>query len=154
MTTVADTTIAGAVNVCSEMFSSIDTRNWDVFEHCLADTVTTDFSGLWGGEPELHAAPALRESWAKLFTGFQATQHLVTNYVGHTTIAGAELRAAFRASHIGHDPFGSPVWTLYGTYRIELVHEDGRWQVAGLHQSPQWGEGNRNIVLLAVQALG
>ena len=56
---------------------------------------------------------------------------------------------AFRAVHFGHDPYGSPSWTLYGRYRIELVPDRHSYRITGVHQTPTAGEGNRNIVLRA-----
>jgi len=62
------------------------------------------------------------------------------------------LGATFAATHVGEDPFGSPSWTLYGTYRIDLIHQDGALRICGLHQTPTAGKGNRNIVRLAAGA--
>jgi len=46
----------------------------DRFEQCLANIVTTDFTGLWGGQPEHATASDLRTAWATLFAGFRVTQ--------------------------------------------------------------------------------
>lgn len=151
-TSVTDTTDA-ATRACDRLFASIDARDWDSFEQCLASTVTTDFTGLWGGEPERATARDLRAAWATLFSGFRATQHQVGGYVViRSDDDRLVLGATFRAAHFGEDPFGSPSWTLYGTYRIDLLHQDGALRICGLHQSPTAGEGNRNIVRLAADA--
>lgn len=150
-TTITSTTTA-ATQACDRLFASIDARDWDSFEQCLANTVTTDFTGLWGGKPEQATASELRTAWATLFAGFRATQHLVSGYVIDQDVDDGPvvLGATFRATHFGEDPFGSPSWTLYGTYRIELIRQDGALRVCGLHQTPTAGQGNRNIVRLAV----
>ncbi len=138
--------------LCHRFFASIDQRDWDTFERCLAPHVTTDFSGLWGGEPEQTTPHELREAWSVLFSSFAATQHQVGGYVlqppGEND-APVVLSAAFRATHFGHDPYGSPSWTLYGFYRIELTADADNPRIRGLHQTPTAGEGNRNIVRIA-----
>lgn len=146
---------APAVAVCTEFFDSIDLRDWAAFENCLSAEVVTDFTALWGGEPERTSAADLTRSWRALFAGFRSTQHLVTGYrivhdePGHPLT----LRAAFRATHLGHDPFGSSEWTLYGTYRIGLSAPDGNGvRVRALYQQPTFGTGNRNVVLRALAA--
>jgi hypothetical protein len=138
-----------AVEVCDRFFSSIDASDWDAFESCLAAFVTTDFTAFWGGDPQTTSRAELRATWTILFAGFTATPHLVGNYVAERTASGMSVHGAFRAAHFGHDPFGSPSWTLYGSYRIELVPAGDTYRIAGLHQTPTGGEGNRNIVLIA-----
>lgn len=147
-TSVTDTT--AATQACDRLFASIDARDWDSFEQCLAGMVTTDFTSLWGGEAERATASDLRAAWATLFSGFRATQHQVGGYV---VISSDDdrlvLGATFRGTHFGDDPFGSRSWTLYGTYRIDLIRQDGAMRICGLRQNPTAGEGNRNIVRLA-----
>src|SRR5262245_34305707 len=123
MTTRTDDT-ARAIDVCTRMFTSIDAHDWDGFERCLAPDVVTDFTALWGGQPERSTAHDLRTSWERLFAGFTSTQHLVGNYMTETTGSGALVQATFRATHFGTDPFGAPSWTLYGRYSIALEQRD------------------------------
>ncbi len=138
-----------AIEVCDRFFTSIDALDWDAFHNCLADRVTTDFTAFWGGDPQTTSRAELRATWTALFAGFASTQHLVSNYVVQRSDAGLSVQVAFRAAHFGHDPYGSPSWTLYGRYRIELVADGPGYRIAELHQTPTAGEGNRNIVLLA-----
>lgn len=88
-------------------------------------------------------------TWTSLFAGFASTQHLVSNYVTQPSDSGLSVHVAFRAVHFGNDPYGSPSWTLYGRYHIDLVPDGPECRITGLHQTPTAGEGNRNIVLLA-----
>ncbi len=138
-----------AIEVCDRFFTSIDALDWDTFDTCLADTVTTDFTAFWGGDPQTTSRAELRATWTELFAGFASTQHLVSNYVTHPSDVGLSVHVTFRAAHFGHDPYGSPSWTLYGRYRVELVADGPGYRISGLHQTPTAGEGNRNIVLLA-----
>lgn len=138
-----------AIKVCDRFFSSIDASDWDSFATCLADRVTTDFTAFWGGDPETTSRADLRATWTSLFAGFASTQHLVSNYVTHRSKDGLSIHATFRAAHFGHDPYGSPAWTLYGRYRIDVVPDGRDYRITGVHQTPTAGEGNRNIVLLA-----
>ena len=143
--------------MCRRFFASIDERDRERFEDCLAPTVVTDFTALWGGEPVRSAASDLSAGWSRLFRGFVATQHLLGGY----TLAAAApadhevtLHASFQATHRGVDPFGSPTWTLHGTYRIGLDRPEDRpeLRIAGVYQRPTFGTGNRNIVLQAAGA--
>ena len=151
---VDSTDVQAAIDVCARFFASIDDRNWEHFVDCLAPTVTTDFTDLWGGEPNHDSATDLAAGWSRLFDGFTATQHLVGGYTVTPTAPNPHdlvLAATFQATHHGDDPFGSPTWTLYGTYRVGLNRtDDGDLRIAGLYQTPTFGVGNRNVVIQAV----
>jgi hypothetical protein len=141
-----------AIEVCNRFFNSIDARDWDSFDTCLAHSVTTDFTAFWGGDPQTTSRAELRATWTSLFAGFDSTQHLVSNYVTQPSDSGLSVHVAFRAVHFGQDPYGSPSWTLYGRYHIDLVPDGPEYRITRLHQTPTAGEGNRNIVLLAAAA--
>jgi hypothetical protein len=58
-------------------FAAVDDRDWDVVRAGLADELDTDYTSLFGGEPEHLAADALVERWRGMLPGFDATQHFL-----------------------------------------------------------------------------
>ena len=69
---------------------------------------------------------------------------LLLNYFGQGALLLREPEAAANSFYLM-----APSWTLYGRYRIDLIAARHKYRIAGLHQTPTAGEGNRNILLLA-----
>ncbi|MEV6069323.1 hypothetical protein AB0L82_22490 [Nocardia sp. NPDC052001] len=61
----------------------------------------------------------------------------------------AILTAVFQAIHLLANPFGSPRWTLGGTYRIGLLRSAGVWLINDVAMTPTWADGNKEILTLA-----
>ena len=57
----------------------IDTRDWDLYRSIFTDEITMDFSS-YSGQP---AAPMSADAWVNackvVFTGLDATQHVMSN---------------------------------------------------------------------------
>lgn len=51
--------------------------------------------------------------------------------------------------HLLANPFGSPRWTLGGTYRIGLLRSAGVWLINDIAMTPTWADGNKEILTLA-----
>lgn len=123
-----------------------DRHDWSRVRGALTDTVTTDYTSLWGGEPVTQPADELVAAWSTFLPGFDATHHMVSNHTitgidGDT--AGAE--ADFTATHrIGED-----FWVLGGRYSYQLQKIDGTWKVSALTMSASWETGDRALATRA-----
>ncbi|MFI6742322.1 nuclear transport factor 2 family protein [Nonomuraea sp. NPDC050451] len=137
------------IETCTRMAWHADQREWDRLGEVFADSVTLDYTSLNGGEPVVLTPAQIVEAWSGLLGAFDATQHLITNHL--VTVDGdtALCTASFQATHRLTDPFGSPLWTLGGTYRFDLVRSDGAWKIAAVVMSATWADGNRNLMSLA-----
>lgn len=113
------------IEVCTRMGWHADQREWDRLRTVFAAEVLLDYTSLNGGEPATLTPDQIVAAWSGLLGAFDATQHLITGHL--VTVAGdtAVCTASFQATHRLANPFGSPLWTLGGTYRFDLVREDG-----------------------------
>ncbi|GAB0104005.1 hypothetical protein JMUB6875_29790 [Nocardia sp. JMUB6875] len=139
---------AEIIEAATRLFWYIDIRDWDTFPSVFADEVTLDYSSIWGGEPSTVTPAQIRADWEKLIGAFDATQHLLGNHL--VTVDGdrAELTAVFQAIHFLANRFGSPRWTLGGTYRIGLHLVDGDWKIDTVVMTAQWADGNKDILMI------
>lgn len=123
-----------------------DRHDWSRVRGAFTDTVTTDYTSLWGGEPVTQPADELVAGWATFLPGFDTTHHMVSNHTitgidGDT--AGAE--ADFTATH----RIGQEFWVLGGRYAYQLQKIDGIWKISSLTMSASWETGDRGLVAMA-----
>ena len=145
---------ADVIEAATRMFWYVDIRDWDAFPRVFADRVMLDYTAIWGGEPATTTPGQIRTDWSKLLGAFDATQHLLGNHL--VTVDGdrAELTAVFQAIHLLANRFGSPRWTLGGTYRIGLAHVDNQWLIDTVIMTPTWADGNKDILTTAAASSG
>ena len=127
------------MNEIAAFFHDVDRRDWTAVRNGLADEVDTDYTSLFGGEPEHLTAGTLVGRWRGLLPGFDATQHLlgpvaVTGTDGATTTAECNVRAYHR--------LGDRVWMVAGRYTLTV--RGGR--VAGIVLHTLYEEGDRGLV--------
>ncbi len=128
---------------------SIDTRDWDLHRSIFTDEITMDFSS-YSGQPGA-AMPA--DTWVNglrpLFTGLQATQHVMTNPMVDVDGDVARLRMYMKAEHFLRNDAGSYDFALGGYYDDRLVRTDGGWRITAVTLQVFWTRGNRHIMELA-----
>lgn len=142
------------VEVCTRMAWHTDQREWDRLAEVFAERVRLDYTSLHGGEPADLTLAQIVEAWSSLLSGFDATQHLIANHL--VTVEGdtAVCTASFQATHRLTNPFGSPLWTLGGTYRVDLIRTDNGWRIGGLVMTVAWADGNKDLLTLAAAKKG
>lgn len=134
---------AAIIDVITDTAAGADRHQWDRVRAALADTVTLDYTSLWGGAPSTLSAEDVVEQWSGLLPGFDATQHLVTNHAISTTAAdAAAAEADFQAAH----RLGGEMWILMGRYRYELVKRDGSWRITRLVMTWTHETGDRGLL--------
>ncbi|MDP9861905.1 MULTISPECIES: nuclear transport factor 2 family protein [Streptosporangium] len=137
------------IEVCTRMGWHADQREWDRLRTIFSDTVTLDYTSLNGGEPAALTPEQIVGAWSVVLGGFDATQHLITNHLVAVDGDTAVCTASFQATHRLANPFGSPLWTLGGTYRFDLVRADGDWRISGVVMTATWADGNKDLMALA-----
>ncbi|MBF6175188.1 nuclear transport factor 2 family protein [Nocardia blacklockiae] len=140
---------ADVIEAATRMFWYIDTGDWDEFPSVFADQVVLDYTAIWGGEPVTATPDGIRRDWSTLLGAFDATQHLLGNHLVHVDGHHAELTAVFQAIHLLANRFGSPRWTLGGTYRIGLTDTGNGWLIDTVVMTPTWADGNKEVLTLA-----
>jgi hypothetical protein len=122
-------------------FHAVDDRDWPAVRAGLAETVTTDYSSLFGGEPERLAADELVARWQGLLPGFDGTQHLLGPLVITITGNDATVDANVRAYH----RLGESTWLVAGRYVLTLQRAGRAWLVAGIVLHTTYQEGDRSL---------
>lgn len=133
----------------------LDRRDWDAFRSLFTERVYTDYTDLWGGQPQEASVDQLlatdaQGSWRRTMDGLEATQHLITNVLvdlrGDEGVATANVVGVHRLVN----PHGGPLWTLGGTYDIQVVRDAHRgWLIRGITQRITWVDGNQQVLFRA-----
>lgn len=130
----------------TDIAAGADRHDWTRVRGAFANTVTTDYSSLWGGEPVTQPADDLVAGWAGFLPGFDTTHHMVANHairsINDTT---ATAEADFIATHRIDDG----LWTLGGRYTYQLKQTDDRWLVTSMTMTALWETGDRGLVAIA-----
>ncbi|UQS22906.1 nuclear transport factor 2 family protein [Amycolatopsis thermalba] len=139
---------ADVIDTCTRMMWLVDIRDWDSFTEVFADRVTLDYTSIYGGEPWTQTPDEVKAQWSALLGAFDATQHLLGNHLVTVDGDSAVLTAVFQATHLLATTFGSPRWTLGGTYRFGLVRVNGRWLINEVVMTATWADGNKDILTI------
>ena len=130
----------------TDIAAGADRHDWTRVRGAFADTVTTDYTSLWGGDPVTQPADALVAGWSKFLPGFDATHHMVTNHaITSVDQTAATAEADFTATHRIDDR----LWTLGGRYSYALKRSDDRWLVTSMTMTALWETGDRGLVGIA-----
>lgn len=132
----------------TDIAAGADRHEWVRVEAAFADTVTTDYTSLWGGEPVTQPAAELVAGWAAFLPGFDVTHHMVTNHaITAINEAEAQAEADFTATHRIDDA----LWVLGGRYSYDLEQTGDRWVVTSLTMTALWETGDRALVAVAAE---
>ena len=130
----------------TDIAAGADRHEWSRVRDAFSDTVTTDYTSLWGGEPVTQPADELVAGWSGFLPGFDSTHHMVTNHaITSMTETDATAEADFTATHRIDDQ----LWTLGGRYSYELTRADDRWLVTSMTMTALWETGDRGLVGIA-----
>ncbi len=128
----------------------IDTRDWALFRSIFMDEITMDFSS-YSGEP---GGPMRADDWVAgckvLFTGLDATQHVMSNPIVDLDGNRARLRMYMKAEHFLINDQGNDDFALGGYYDDRLVKTDQGWRIEAVTLNVMWNRGNRHIMDMAV----
>lgn len=131
------------MTVLTRMLHAIDAHDWETVRASFTDEVRTDYTSLFGGEPETLAADDLVARWRPLMHGLTATQHLT----GPVVETGDHLDTHVTAHHWLDDAPGGDTWVVYGHYVVRVV--DGK--IAELTLQTFRQTGNRDLLALATE---
>lgn len=128
-----------------------DAREWDLLRVCFTDEVEVDYTSLAGGEPSTVKADDLIAGWRGTLSGFDATQHQVTNIL--VTLEGDEARvnAYIHADHYLEGAPDGDHWLVLGTYDYRLVRTDDGWRVRATKLNLKRLEGNNELADAATE---
>jgi hypothetical protein len=136
------------VDTITDIAAGADQHQWSRVRGALADQVTLDYTGLWGGQAATQSADAVIAQWSGFLPGFDRTLHLLAN---HTIVEAGDTTATAEADFQAIHRIDADSWTLMGHYRYELTKRDGAWKVTRLIMTPTHETGDRGLVNRAAE---
>jgi len=130
----------------TDIAAGADRQDWVRVRSAFADTVTSDYTSLWGGEPVTQPADELVATWSGFLPGFDITHHMVTN---HAVVVIDENSAVAEADFVATHRIDEELWTLGGRYTYALTNTNDRWLVSAITMTALWETGDRGLVARA-----
>lgn len=125
----------------TRLLHAVDARDWNAVRAVLGDPVRTDYTSLFGGEPETQSGDELVAAWRALLPGFDATQHLTGPLVTNVKGGRATARCAVTATHA----LGESRWVVGGHYAMELARKRTGWVVTAIRLETAFVDGDRDL---------
>jgi hypothetical protein len=137
---------AAVRRVITAVAHEIDARRWPELRRLFADTVRTDYTSLFGGEPQTLGGNDLIDGWRGILSPLEATQHLLgpIDVRVHGEIAEGECHV--RGYHRAPAAPGGPEWMVAGHYRFELAAAGGAWGITRMTLQLSYQTGNLRLL--------
>ncbi|MGA1463985.1 MAG: nuclear transport factor 2 family protein [Steroidobacteraceae bacterium] len=129
----------------------IDTRDWARYRSVFSDTVEFDFSAWHGGEPMRLDADSWVEQVRNRQSGFDGSQHLMSNFrfsIDQGAAIGITYVVARHYLRMGDEHH---VQAIGGYYRNHYVHTSMGWKIDACQLNVLWTEGDRDLFRLAAE---
>jgi SnoaL-like domain len=135
----------GAADAVARFLLALDDHQWSRVEAALDETVSRDYTSLFGGEADTIAGSALVAEWRELLTDLDSHQHLTGPAVVELNGGEAAADVHVVGTHVLDGDPGSP-WVVGGTYRFALRLREGRWRIAAIKLDTRWQTGDAAIL--------
>jgi hypothetical protein len=136
--------------------TGLDRRDWKLYREIFSDEIEMDFASV-GMRPGRYAADDWVRDAARLFAGFEATQHTSSNHVHTLRGDSATCVSNMQAEHFIAAEEGDGLareqrrWTIGGYYTNELVRTTAGWKLAKITLSVTWSAGNPEVSRIALK---
>src|SRR5262245_28750097 len=123
----------------------IDGKRWAELRALYADEVRTDYTSLFGGEPQTQSGDALIAGWSGVLETV-TTQHLLGPVEVDLDGPRATARCHVRALHHAKGAPGGEVWEVLGHYVFTLVREGEGWVISAMTLETFAQTGNSRLL--------
>jgi 3-phenylpropionate/cinnamic acid dioxygenase small subunit len=143
----------GIRDTLSNYASGIDLRDWPRYRACFTEEIDVDFESFSGSPGRTISA----EDWVSgvklALTGFQSTQHVISNH--RIVLEGDEASciANVQARHYLPNDEVDDLYTLGGYYENRLVRDAGSWKIRACRLTVTWAHGDRGLFDRAAKRL-
>lgn len=129
----------------------IDRRDWALYRSVFADRVRLDFTQWHGGEPlELEADEWVARVAARQ-TGFDATQHQMSNHLVKISGDEAECTTYVIARHCIRSDGKDEIQAIGGYYVNRLTRTDEGWKITNCTLNVLWTQGDAGLFDVAAR---
>jgi len=129
----------------------IDTRDFDLLRSIFTPSITMDFEDYSGHPAEVLQADDWVANCRVLFTGLDATQHVMTNPIVDIENDRATCKMYMKAEHFLHNDLGNVDFALGGYYIDQLEKVEGHWLINAVTLKIFWNRGNRHIMSMGYE---
>jgi hypothetical protein len=120
-----------------------DTKDWDLLASCFVPDAVIRYRSF--GE-EIRGVRALEEYLRGALDPLDATQHLFTNFAYELDGDLGRFRCSLQAQHVRTACAGGPLFTVGGTYEIDVARNADGWRIRRLQFEPIWMDGNPEVL--------
>lgn len=136
-------------DVVKRFATSVDTLDFDLFRSLYADEVDMDVSSFSGLAPERVSMDAWTDQIRGFLPGFDATQHVLSNFVIDVAGDNAKVVVYMKAEHFVANDQGDNSHAIGGHYEFGLSRTSGDWKIVAMTLNVTWSRGNRDVYRLA-----
>jgi SnoaL-like domain len=129
-------------DVISNLTFFIDNREFSRARELFTEDAVMDYSRVIAGSSPTRSAKDFLDEGDVVIAGFDATQHLITNFDIRVDGDTAASRSHFQANHW----IGSRVWTVWGSYSQQLVRAKKGWRIKYHQCKPFFQGGDPSLV--------
>lgn len=142
-----------AIETVNQLFIGVDERNWEQVSNVFADKVLLDYTSMAGGEPALLTSQQIIDSWKGVLPGFDKTHHQLGNYLVEGDSSSIKVFCYGTATHYLANESGKNVWTVVGTYNLELSEANGVLKITAMKFNMKYMDGNSDLAQMAQKRL-
>ena len=113
------------IDVFNRYAAGVDRRDRDLYRSCFCDEIKVEVGD--GVSKDCPADEWVEQAFRAL-SGFQATQHIITNHMVELDGNRARGSAYLQARHFGPES----MLTVHGSYENELVRSEDGWRIRKL----------------------
>ncbi len=132
-----------------ELFVASDNREWDKVLDCFDEVVLLDYSSFGGPEAKKIKRVEIISSWKALLSGFDSTQHMVSNFHCEVNDDDAECFCYGLALHYLENKSSNNVLTVVGTYDFKLYKHFREWVITKMKFNFKYMDGNPELLDMA-----
>lgn len=131
--------------------TAVDTIDMALYRSAFAEDCEYDLSAFNGQPPVTVKAADWAAGIEPFLRGFDATQHLLSNFVFEIAGDRATVTAYVQAEHFLVNDQGGDSATLGGHYDFGLARTPEGWRIDRFKLTATWHRGNQGIYALAGQ---
>lgn len=141
------------IEFVNRLFIAVDERNWQEVSDIFNDNVLLDYTSMAGGEPVNLTAVQIIDSWKNVLPGFDRTHHQLGNFRISDEPDIIRVFCYGTATHYLKNDSGDNVWTVVGTYDLELQYINARLKVTAMKFNLKYTDGNNDLPAIAQNRL-